>query len=66
MLSNLQPNGPETFKKISDSRRQRGDHIKSKEGQLRDLSILIPPSWEALQTGSPNWFTDTHLQEGEF
>ena len=28
MLSNFQPNGPETFKKISYSRRQRGGHIK--------------------------------------
>ena len=28
MLSHLQPNGPETFKKISYSRKQRGDHIK--------------------------------------
>ena len=28
MPSNLQPNGPETFKKISYSRRQRRGHIK--------------------------------------
>ena len=28
MLGNLQPNGPETFKKISYCRRQRGGHIK--------------------------------------
>ena len=51
MLSSLQPNGPETCKKISYSRKQRGGHIKSQEGQLHDISNPIPPRLEATQTG---------------
>ena len=51
MLRNLQPNGPEIFKKISYSRSQRGGHIKRQEGRLHDISNPIPPGWEAPQTG---------------
>ncbi len=31
ILNNLQPNGLETFKKISYTRRQRGGHVKGQE-----------------------------------
>ena len=47
MLNNLQPNGLETFKKISYFRRQRRANIKRKEGQLHDISNPTPPRWEA-------------------
>ena len=51
MLSNLQPNGLETFRKISYFRRQRGGHIKWLKGRLCDISNPVPPWWEAHRLG---------------
>ena len=50
MVSNLQPNGLETFKKISYSRRQRGGHIERYYQQPHTSQVGSPTDWKV--TGS--------------
>ena len=65
MLNNLQPNGLETFKKVSSSRRQRRCHIKRQEGWLHNISNCIPARWEAYRLES-NCITEIYIQKREF